>query len=269
MFSVHSLYYQKGGVCLFHETLTNITEAAIAKKIFLQSNRHGYFLQTLFGGLFIGFGMILLVTIGGLLDPVAEPSMKIIQGISFGVALSMVMMAGADLFTGNNLVMAIGALSGRTSWGDAVSIWSFSFVGNFIGSIICAWLFFMTGLADGVTGTYVEKIAELKVSATFIELLFRGVLCNILVCLAVWSAYKLKSETAKLMMIFSCIFPFITSGFEHCVANMTLFSLALMIPGGEPVTMVNMWGNLIPVTIGNVIGGALCVGAIYYYSARK
>lgn len=254
---------------MFQETLISISDMAVTKRTHFQRNKRGYFLLTLLGGLYIGFGIILIATIGGLLDPVGNPMMKIIQGVSFGVALSMVMMAGADLFTGNNMVMAIGAFTKRTTWGHAWVIWAFSYLGNFIGSIICAWLFFMTGLADGAIGEYIEKVAEIKISATFTQLVFRGILCNILVCLAVWSAYKLKSETAKIAMIFVCIFPFITSGFEHCVANMTLLSLAWMIPYSDSVTLVNMWSNLMPVTIGNIIGGALFVAAIYFYSVQE
>lgn len=237
-------------------------------KVQMMKQRPGnYFLQTIFGGLFIGFGVLLIVTIGGLFDPTGVPSMKIVQGLAFGVALSMVMMAGANLFTGDNLVLTASTLAKNTSPLEMLSIWTFSYVGNFVGSLFGAVLFFYAGLAVGDTAVYIEKLATVKMNADFVALLCRGILCNLLVCLAVWCNYKLKSETAKIAMIFCCIFPFITSGFEHSIANMTLFSLALMIPHGELVSMSGMVANLVPVTIGNILGGAI-VGFVYWMNVR-
>ena len=248
------------------QTIEALTVAAVGKKIAYDKSKKRYLMVTLFGGLSVGLGMVILVVIGGLLDPVGVPSMKIILGLAFGIALSMVIMGGADLFTGNNLVMTVGALEKQTSWLDLVGNWLFSYGGNLVGSIVCAYMFVLSGLATGNTATYIEKIASLKMNATFIELLFRGILCNILVCFAVWCAYKLKSESGKLIMIFSCIFPFVTSGFEHSVANMTLFSLALLIPHGELVSFAGALHNLLPVTIGNAIGGGFFVGGLLWYS---
>ncbi|MFF5995302.1 formate/nitrite transporter family protein [Lysinibacillus sp. KU-BSD001] len=248
------------------ETFEALSAAAKMKKMTWEQNKLGYLFLTMLGGIFVGFGMILLVTIGGLLDPVGAPSMKIIQGISFGVALSMVMLGGADLYTGNNLVMTVGALEKQTTWGDLGKVWVVSWIGNFIGSFVVAWLFFMAGLASGETGAYIEKIAGIKMNIPFTELLFRGILCNILVCMAVWSCYKVKNEAAKILLIFCCIYPFITAGFEHSVANMTLFSLALMIPHGELVSLSGLIHNLIPVSIGNAIGGAVFIGFAFWYS---
>lgn len=251
------------------DTFDAISMAAKNKITTYNHSKFNYLMLTLLGGLFVGFGMLILVTIGGLLDPAGVPSMKIIQGLAFGVALSMVIMGGADLFTGNNLVMTIGALEKRNSWLDLIRVWTFSWGGNFIGSLICAALFFQSGLATGDTALYIEKIASVKMNASFIELVSRGILCNILVCTAVWCTFKLKNETAKIMMIFCCIFPFVTSGFEHSVANMTLFSIALMIPHGELVSFMGMIDNLFAVSIGNVIGGSVFVGAIFWYSQSR
>ncbi|WP_332648532.1 formate/nitrite transporter family protein [Lysinibacillus sp. 54212] len=250
-----------------HETFQAISLAAKNKITTYNESKISYLMLTLLGGIFVGFGVLILVTIGGLLDPAGVPSMKIIQGVAFGVALSMVIMGGADLFTGNNLVMTIGALEKKTTWLDLTKVWTFSWGGNFLGSLLCAALFFMSGLAIGDTAQYIEKLAGIKMNATFIELVMRGILCNLLVCTAVWCAYKLKNESAKLIMIFCCIFPFVTSGFEHSVANMTLFSLALMIPHGELVSFSGMVHNLVAVSIGNAIGGSVFVGAIFWHSS--
>ncbi|MFJ7735303.1 formate/nitrite transporter family protein [Lysinibacillus sp. NPDC097287] len=249
------------------ETILAINAVAETKVQMMKKRPVNYFSQTILGGLFIGFGILLIVSIGGLLDPASIPSMKIVQGLSFAVALSMVMMAGANLFTGDNLVLTVSTLAKKTSPVEMLSIWMFSYVGNFFGSLFGAILFFYAGLAVGETANYIEKLATVKMNAGFVELLCRGILCNLLVCLGVWCGYKLKSETAKIMMIFCCVFPFITSGFEHSVANMTLFALAMMIPHGELVSFSGMIANLIPVTIGNIIGGAI-IGCVYLMNAR-
>lgn len=251
------------------QTFEAISQAALLKKSTLQNSRVSYFILTILGGLFVGFGIVILVTIGGLLDPVSSPYMKIIQGLAFGIALTIVIMAGADLFTGNNLVMTIGALEKQVTWVDVLNIWVASYIGNFVGSFLCAYLFWMTGLASHNTGAYIEKIASIKMSATFTELLFRGILCNILVCIAVWCGYKLKSEASKIMVIFCCIFPFITAGFEHSVANMTLFSLMLLISQNDPITVQGMIHNLISVSVGNILGGAVLVGAAFWFSHNR
>lgn len=242
------------------ETFQAIATVAEKKAQMVRTSKFGFLILALYGGLFIGFGIITFIVIGGLLSPANVPSMKIIQGLAFGVALCMVTLSGTDLFTGNNLVMAVGTLEKRTSIPDLINVWSYSYVGNFIGSVLCAWLFFMSGMAIGETANFVEKVTTAKMSAPAMELFFRGILCNALVCVAVWCTYRLKSEAAKIMIIFCCIFPFIMSGFEHSIANMTLFTLALFIPHGEAITFSSAIHNLVPVTAGNIVGGAVVLG---------
>ena len=254
-------------VFLMKETILAINAMAEKKVHMMKQTPFNYFLQTILGGLYIGFGILLMVTIGGLLDPAGVASMKIVQGLAFSVALSMVMLAGANLFTGDNMVLTVGTLSKKTSPLEMVSIWVSCYAGNFVGALLGAMLFFNAGLAIGDTAAYIEKLATAKMSAGFVALICRGILCNMLVCLAVWSCYKLKNEGAKIAMIFCCVFPFITSGFEHSIANMTLFSLALMIPHGELVSFSAAISNLVPVTIGNIIGGAF-IGFVYWINSK-
>lgn len=249
------------------ETIDKLAKSAELKRDKLQFNLAGYVAVTMLGGAFIGFGVLLISVIGGLLDPTGVPSMKIVQGLVFGVALTMVLVGGVDLYTGNNLIMMVGLLEKRTTWLDLVRSWIASYAGNAMGSIICAAMFFAAGLASGATAEFVEKLALYKVSSPFTELFWRGVLCNILVCMGVWGFYKVQNEAAKILVIFCCIFPFITSGFEHSIANITLFSLAALIPGGE-VGMQHFIHNLIPVTLGNAVGGAIFIGLAFWLSER-
>ncbi|MCH7322810.1 formate/nitrite transporter family protein [Solibacillus sp. MA9] len=240
-----------------NETFQAIVAVAQKKVNIVNRSVFSYLMLALLGGLFIGFGMLTFIVIGGMLTPAEVPYVKIIQAAVFGIALCMVMLGGVDLFTGNNLVMTIGALEKRTSWLDLVKVWIVSYGGNFVGAYLCAWLLVMTGYVVGDLAAYVEKVTHLKTSASFSELLFRGIYCNVLVCLAVWCTYRVKSETAKIALIFCCIFPFILGGFEHSIANMMVFSVASMIPQGAVFSIDHFFHNLIPVTIGNALGGAL------------
>jgi nitrite transporter len=253
---------------LYTDEVNYLVEISDKKIRFLNSGRLRYIISSALAGMYVGLGVALIFVIGGILNAVDSPATKIIMGISFGIALSLVLMAGSELFTGNNMIMTIGALEKKVTWMGAVRIWVYSFVGNLIGSIVLSLLFLGTGLASGHTAEYVVKIAAVKMNAPFIQLFIRGILCNILVCLAVWCAYKLKSEAAKLIMIFWCLFAFITTGYEHCVANMTLLSLALLIPHPAQISLEGFIYNLTASTLGNFIGGAVFMGAAYWYISR-
>ncbi|MGN7477884.1 formate/nitrite transporter family protein [Solibacillus silvestris] len=242
------------------ETFEAIGAVAEKKNKILHRSVFNYLMLAFFGGLFIGFGMLAFIVLGGLLSPSETPLLKVIQAAVFGIALCMVMFGGVDLFTGNNFVLAIGALEKKIGWFEVVKIWTVSYSGNFAGAYFCASLFFMTGYVVDDLAVYVEKVAIAKISGSATELLFRGIFCNVLVCLAVWCTYRAKSEVAKILLIFCCIFPFILAGFEHCIANMMLFSLAMMIPHSDMISINGAMHNLVPVTAGNIIGGAVILG---------
>ncbi|KAJ49579.1 formate/nitrite transporter [Clostridium tetanomorphum DSM 665] len=254
---------------MFSEEINKLSTAAEKKVFFLKNSEIRYLVASMFAGIYVGFGTVLIFTIGGLLQSVSSPMTKIFMGVAFGIALSLVLVAGSELFTGNNMIMTIGALEKKVKWKEALDIWIFSFIGNFIGGILLSVLFVYSGLAKGATGEFIVKIRTVPMIATFGQLFVRGILCNILVCLAVWCFFKLKEEAAKLIMIFWCLFAFITSGFEHSVANMTLLTTALMIPHSKTVSMMGLINNLLPVTLGNFIGGAVFVGAAYWYVSSK
>lgn len=254
---------------MFGEEINKVSAAAEKKAVFLKESKVKYLLASAMAGMFVGFGIILIFTIGGLLSAANSPATKIVMGVSFGIALSLVLMAGSELFTGNNMIMTIGSLERKVSWMNSIMVWIFSFIGNFIGSFVVAWLFVNSGLTKGATGEFILKAAGAKMTAPYMELLVRGVLCNILVCLAIWCFFKLKEEIAKLTMVFWCLFAFITSGFEHSIANMTLLSISLLIPHKDPVSLAGLVYNLSAATIGNFIGGALFMGAAYWYISKK
>ncbi|MBZ9607582.1 formate/nitrite transporter family protein [Clostridium estertheticum] len=254
---------------MFSEEINKVSISAVKKSELLKKSKMRYLTAAALAGAYVGFGILLIFTIGGSFAAAESPATKTIMGASFGIALSLVIMAGSELFTGNNMIMTIGYLEKKVPLLDSINIWIYSFIGNFIGSAALAAIFVGSGLAKGSTATFILKTSQGKMATPSIELFLKGLLCNMLVCLAVWCAIKLKEETAKLIMIFWCLFAFITIGFEHSVANMTLLTTALMIPHTAAISIGGLAHNLIWVTLGNFVGGAVFIGAAYWYVAKE
>ena len=170
---------------------------------------------------------------------------------------------GVDLFTGNNMVMTVGILRKDVKVSDAIKLWCICWIGNLIGGIILALLYVGSGLVKGDLASFYEKTAIAKASAPFWALICKGILCNILVCLAVLSGFRTNDDSAKILMTFMCLFAFITSGFEHSIANMTVYAVGLLSPEVH-ISVADALKNLIPVTIGNYIGGGVIIGGGFY-----
>lgn len=254
---------------MFSDVIEKVSNASVAKSNLLKRSKGKYIVSSALAGMFVGFGIILIFTIGGLLTAANSPTTKIVMGLSFGVALSLVIMAGSELFTGNNMIMTIGNLEKKVKLSDTLNIWIFSFIGNLLGSILLAFLFSYSGLGVGPVAEFIGKISTAKMTAPAMQLFIRGILCNIMVCLAVWCSFKLKEETSKLIMIFWCLFVFITSGFEHSIANMTLLAIGLLIPHPATVTVGGYLYNIGIVTLGNMVGGIVFVGLAYWYVSKE
>jgi nitrite transporter NirC len=246
-------------------TVIAVAEAAKAKASYLRSHPLGYLILSAMAGIYVGFGIVLIFAIGAPLLAVNSPAAKLAMGASFGIALSLVIVAGSELFTGNNLVMTVGVLRRSTPPLALVAVWVVSFLGNLLGSLALAWLVAKSGVfASAPHQAIIEKTVATKMTLPFSALFFRAVLCNWLVCLAVWCAMRSTSEAGKLVMIFWCLFAFIGSGFEHSVANMTLLGIGLFQAHGAAVSVAGFVHNLVPVTLGNIVGGALFVGGAYW-----
>lgn len=198
---------------------------------------------------------------------------KMIGGAMFSVGLMLVIIAGAELFTGNNLIF-MSVLDRKASFGGLLRNWGIVYVANLLGSLLVVLLIYWSGLwrtGDGAVGAAAVKIASAKVNLTFLEAMTRGILCNWLVCLAVVLAVSSRTVVGK---IFACFFPimaFVASGFEHSVANMYFIPIGMLLKGQglvEASANLNVSGmivkNLIPVTIGNIIGGAFFVATLYW-----
>jgi nitrite transporter NirC len=253
------------------ETIDRVNASAQAKAGALGKSVLRYFTSSMLAGVYVGFGIALIFAIGAPLQAAGSPAVKALMGASFAVALTLVIFAGSELFTGNNMVMTIGSMSGVVSWSQTLAVWLVSFLGNLVGSLGFAALTVVAGtVTRSPVKDFVASVAAAKMSASFSELFARGILCNTLVCLAVWMAMRAKDETAKLICIFWCLFAFIGAGFEHSVANMSLLGMSLLVPHDPArLSWAGFVHNLVPVTLGNVVGGAIVVGAAYFFIAGE
>ncbi|WZL74247.1 formate/nitrite transporter family protein [Clostridiaceae bacterium 35-E11] len=208
---------------------------------------------------------------------------KVLAGSIFGTGLMLVLLAGGELFTGNTLIF-MGVLDGKVRLTQMLRNWFFVYVGNFIGSVLVAFMMTQSGLFSSganVLGAVTIKIAAYKVGLPFMPAVYLGIMANWLVCLAVWLAYGAKDMTGKMLGVFFPIWLFITSGFEHSIANMYYIPAGIMAKSNaewaaashlSPEQLANLnWStfftnNLIPVTLGNIIGGALFVGGVYWFA---
>lgn len=250
---------------MFDTDINNLSAQAEKKIAYLKRSPGGYFLLSALAGIYLGFGIVLIFSVGG---PIAQSSgaayLKLIMGASFGIALSLVIFAGSELFTGNNMVFAVGRLSRRIGMGPILYLFALCFIGNLAGSVFLAWLVTEGGSLSASSQELIANVAGMKMNLSAKEAFLRGILCNWLVCLAVWIALRTKNETARLIMIFWCLFAFIASGYEHSIANQTLLSLALFLPHGAEVSLSGFVHNQLWVTLGNMVGGGLLVGMVYW-----
>ncbi len=251
-------------------------------------------------GAYIAFGALLSEIVGGGLSngtitiadgtvwKIALPSglVKFAAGAVFPVGLMLVVIAGSELFTGNCMFAPISVLNGEASFKGLIKNWTLVYIGNFIGSIFVAYfLAYQCGFFDSMPwASWAATVANTKCGLDFATAFFRGIGCNWLVCLAVWLAISSEDVISK---IFSCWFPimaFVTIGFEHSVANMFFIPLGLFVAGDHEITVklaeanvatanISWYNffvtNLIPVTLGNIVGAAIFVAALYWYVYLK
>lgn len=237
---------------MYNDEYAATAAGAAAKVGLLKRNPLGYFLLSALAGAYIGFGILLSFTVSGTLG--AIPMTKIAMGLSFGIALSLVIIAGAELFTGNAFVLYNGWRSKTVTLTDVIRLWVVCYLGNWFGAIVLSLLFYA---------------AAMKMSLPPLVLFLKGILCNVLVCLAVWCGFRCKSDSGKLIMVFWCLYAFFTCGFEHSVANMTVLTLGLLNPAGTAVSVGGYLYNLFMVTLGNIVGAVLFLSIPYGIAAKK
>ena len=229
-----------------------------------RENPFGYWVASMMAGAYVGLGIILIFTLGNLVDPALRP---LVMGATFGIALTLVINAGAELYTGHTMFLTFGVKAGRINSASAMRAGLQSWGGNLLGSILVAWLFWQTGggklLPDGAS--LVHSAALAKTQLPVMALLAKGMLCNWLVCLAIWMCQRVEGS-AKFIAIWWCLLAFIASGYEHSIANMTLFALSWFGAHSPDFTLSGIGYNLLWVTLGNTLSGVLFMGLGYWYA---
>ncbi len=238
------------------------------------------FVLAILAGVYIAFGAQLSLLVSSD-TTLGFGFTRFLSASVFTVGLMLVVVAGAELFTGNNLVL-IAALDKRAKWSELLKNWVVVYIGNFVGSILIAAFLFWGGtwaFNGNLVGANSLKVALSKTTLTFGQAFFRGILCNWLVCLAVWMAMSSKDIIGKLFAIYFPIMAFVASGFEHSVANMFFIPYGIFLKSIPEVVQATgktlsdfaslnfgsfITANLIPVTLGNLVGGAFFVGFVYW-----
>jgi formate/nitrite transporter len=232
------------------------------------------FMLAIVGGGGIGLGALYYTIVASDAD-LSFATIRVVGGLVFSLGLAIVLVGGAELFTGNNLIVMAWA-SGNVSTKGMLRNWIIVWLGNLIGAVGLVVLVFFSHHFDmngGRVGLSVLNTAAAKIQPDVVTLFFKGILCNLLVCLAVWLAYAGRTVTDKIVGALLPVSAFIAAGFEHCVANMYFLPLAWLltqtgnVPANFDASLITISGivhNLIPVTLGNIVGGAGLVGAVYW-----
>jgi formate/nitrite transporter len=232
------------------------------------------FMLAIVAGGGIGFGAVYYTIVAS--DPALSfATVRVVGGLVFSLGLALVLVGGAELFTGNNLIVMAWA-SGKVSTGTVLRNWTIVWFGNLFGALGLVLLIYLShhlDMNDGRIGLSVLNTAAGKIRPDMMTLFVKGILCNVLVCAAVWLAYAGRTVTDKIIALLLPISAFIAAGFEHCVANMYFLPLAWLLvqtghaPANFDASLITLPGiihNLVPVTLGNIVGGAGFVGAAYW-----
>jgi formate/nitrite transporter len=216
----------------------------------------------LLAGAFIGFGAAFWCLAMAGADPGFGPH-RVLGGVVFSLGLILVVVGGAELFTGNAL-MVMAAVDGRIGVAALARNWGVVYLGNLAGAVGLALAFGLSGLMEGPMGETAARAASAKATLGPVEAFVRGALCNALVCLAVWLSFAARSATDKILGVLWPVTAFVALGLEHSVANMFLFPAGIW--AGADVTPAGVAGNLVWVTLGNIVGGAGGVALAYRYA---
>lgn len=246
--------------------LLEVEKLALKKQKYFQVNPIHYILRAALASMFIGFGVIVAFKTGGYFYNIHSPVAYPMAAFTFGAAIILIAYGGGDLFTGNTFYFTFAALRRKMKWSSVGYLLIISYIGNIIGAAMFAFIIYTTQLyAEASVNSYLLDVVEKKMHVPTTELFFRGILCNWLVCLAFFIPMTMKQDGAKLFVMILFVFCFFISGYEHSIANMCTFAIALVLHHPGTISFAGVIHNLVPVTIGNLIGGGVLMGCMYYY----
>ncbi|WJE53932.1 formate/nitrite transporter family protein [Bacillus cereus] len=255
---------------MLEQGLAYVVQLAQKKKQMLDANPMQYFIRAALAGIYIGFIIVLCFKLGNFFNVVNSPATYLASSMFFGIALILIIYGGAELFTGNTMYFTVATLRKETTIGDTLRNWVACYAGNLAGAVFFALLFYATGIFQSINhGHLMSTVVATKMGTPTMQLFFKAILCNWLVCLACFLPSQVKGDTAKILMMMFLVFTFFLSGYEHSIANLSLFAISLLSPHPDTISFAGAIHNLIPVTIGNIVGGSVFVGMVYHYLTKK
>lgn len=252
---------------MYADSITKCSATAARIVKFAQTDKLGFWISSAMAGAYVGMGIILIFTLGNIVDPSVR---TIVMGSFFGIALTLVIIAGSELFTGHTMFLTFGALTKQITWSDKFKVLPQTWFGNLLGCIFLAGIFSYAGGGKllGFEDSLLHKVALAKTQAPIMVLFAKGILCNWLVCLAIWMCVRTEGA-AKFIAIWWCLAAFIACGYEHSIANMTIFALSWFGESKEAFTLAGIGHNLLWVSLGNMLSGAVFMGFGYWLSTPK
>lgn len=251
------------------QSLEKVEYLSLKKEKIFNTGKIRYLIRAILASMFIGFGVIVAFRTGSYFYVAGSPWAYPMAGFTFSVAIILIAYGGADLFTGDTFYHTYTAIRKKMSWAVVAKLWTYTYIGNIIGALLFAFLIFTTGLFnEPEINSFLLTITDKKMTDPVSELFFRAILCNWLICMAFFVPMSMKEDIAKMAAMVLFVFGFFISGYEHSIANMCTFAIALVLDNPGAVNIEGIVRNLIPVTAGNIIGGSIFMGVVYYYINR-
>lgn len=252
------------------QPLEQVLQLAQKKQKMFRASRARFVTRAALASMFIGFGVIVAFKTGSFFYVLHSPFTYPMAAFTFGAAIILIAYGGGDLFTGNTFYFTYAAIKKRIGWPEVLRIWISSYAGNILGAVAFALLIAATGLfRDNQVNGYLLSVVSYKMNAPTYELFFRAILCNWLICLAFFIPMSLQGDGPKLFTMMLFVFCFFISGYEHSIANMCTFAIALVLDHPGTISARGVIHNLVPVTLGNLIGGGVLMGGLYAYLNQK
>lgn len=248
------------------DSIKYMIDLALNKKKMLEDSLTKYLVRASLASIYIGFVLIVCVKLAELFRVNNPAYTSIAYPFVFATALVLIIYGGGELFTSNTMYLTVGTLSKKTTKIDLLKNWAACYSGNLIGALVFAGLFYLTGSTkDFASDNFLNTVVDHKIHASMFHIFMKGILCNWLVCLACFIPTRMKDDMAKILLIFLLVFAFFFSGYEHSIANMGVFAIATILPHEVAFTFGDVLHNIIPATLGNIIGGSVGVGMVYFF----
>ena len=246
--------------------IENINKVGINKVEMAKNDSFRFFMRSIMAGLYLSMAAILSFSLGALFQDNTAVSKTLVAG-TFGIGLAMIVFLGGELFTGNCFTTMIPVYSKKLKIKDLIPAWIICYLGNCVGSIIVCAIFIGSGSLKDVMTTYLTASITAKLNFDIIQLLLKAVLCNFVVCVGAYAGMKVQDSITKFVFILLIVMIFVLPGFEHCIANVSTFTMGLTLLGNN-VSWINLPLHMLISTIGNILGGSVLLGLPVYLTFK-